>query len=76
MKIPTSYGEYLALSDNEKLELTKYVGGVRKLAGPVQVCRSPEHNPPQFMVHDPGTYEYVCPSCGHRTVFTVPLITL
>jgi hypothetical protein len=24
---------------------------------------------------EPGTYEYICPACGHRQVFTVPEIT-
>lgn len=38
-------------------------------------CVHPEHNPPNMMVFEPGTYEHECPSCGVKTVFVVPLIT-
>jgi hypothetical protein len=34
-------------------------------------CLSTEHNPPSHMVLQPGTYEYICPSCGRKTVFHV-----
>lgn len=27
------------------------------------------------MVYQPGCYEWECPSCGHITAFSVPLIT-
>ncbi len=49
--------------------------GLRKMSDSIydDVCRSSEHNPPQHIVLEPGTYEYVCPACGHRQVFTVPL---
>jgi hypothetical protein len=36
-----------------------------------QYCRDSEHNPPQFMVWEDGTYEHECPSCHHKTIFTV-----
>lgn len=38
-------------------------------------CLSPEHNPPSNIVLSPGKYEYTCPSCGEKTIFSVPLIT-
>lgn len=39
-------------------------------------CRHIEHDPPGFIVLEPGTYEHLCPSCGHKTVFTVPEIIM
>lgn len=51
---------------------------LKKLSGPniPHICRSPEHNPPNMIVLEPGTYEYTCPACGQQTVFTVPLVTM
>jgi hypothetical protein len=40
-----------------------------------KICRHSEHNPPMHIVLEPGTYEYICPGCGNKTVFDVPLIT-
>ena len=37
-------------------------------------CHSPEHNPPMGIVLEPGTYEYTCPACGAKRVFTVPKV--
>lgn len=37
-------------------------------------CLNPSHNPPSHRVYSPGEYEHTCPSCGHVTRFTVPLI--
>ena len=34
-------------------------------------CLDCEHNPPSMIVLSPGKYEYICPTCGHKTVFTV-----
>ena len=48
----------------------------RKIADPSKFCRHPEHRPPTAMVYEPGTYEHVCPGCGARRVFVVPLMTL
>lgn len=51
---------------------------LRKISEPSsrrERCLSPEHNPPNMIVLQPGTYEHECPSCGHVTVFTIPLIT-
>jgi hypothetical protein len=45
--------------------------GLRKIGDSEQVCLSPEHNPPSHIVLEPGTYEYVCPSCGKRIEFIV-----
>lgn len=44
---------------------------IRKLADLPEPCLSPEHGVPTHMVVAPGIYEHICPSCGHRTVFTV-----
>jgi len=53
-----------------------YKGGLRKISGDeMKYCTSSEHNPPKHIVLEPGRYEYVCPSCGHKQIFTVPKIT-
>lgn len=38
------------------------------------ICRHPEHNPPSMIVLPPGVYEYTCPACGHKTIFTIQAI--
>ena len=38
---------------------------------PKEICRDPEHTPPQFMVYEDGVWEHICPSCGKRTEFVV-----
>jgi predicted RNA-binding Zn-ribbon protein involved in translation (DUF1610 family) len=40
-----------------------------------KICLHPEHNPPMHIVLEPGKYEYTCPACGNKVIFTVPLIT-
>lgn len=50
-------------------------GGLRRIADAPRPCLSPEHNPPSRIYLEAGSYEYVCPSCGHKTTFSVPLIT-
>ena len=49
----------------------------RKIAEPTKSerCLSSEHEPPMHMVYSPGTWEHICPQCGKKSVFTVPLIT-
>ena len=34
-------------------------------------CTDPEHNPPNMMVYEPGTYTWKCPSCGETQTFVV-----
>lgn len=34
-------------------------------------CRHPEHNVPNMISLQPGTYEHTCPGCGAKTIFTV-----
>lgn len=48
-------------------------GGLRKIKEPnhQEICISREHNPPTMIVLSPGTYEYTCPNCGHKTRFVV-----
>lgn len=46
----------------------------RKIKEPEPICLSPEHLPASMVVRSPGTYEHICPSCGERTVFTVPSV--
>jgi len=43
-------------------------GGIRKIGDVPEkkVCNHPEHNPPMHWSPPPGTYEYVCPSCGNK----------
>jgi hypothetical protein len=36
-----------------------------------KICISSEHNPPQFMVYQPGRYRYTCPKCGKMQEFTI-----
>jgi hypothetical protein len=33
-----------------------------------QPCLHPEHNPPGYIVLQPGTYEHVCPGCGAKRI--------
>ena len=51
--------------------------GTRKIGEPSKEaqCLHPGHKIPSLMVFEPGTYEHVCPACGHRRVFRVPLRT-
>ena len=39
-------------------------------------CLNAEHNPPSHIVLEAGTYEYICPSCGKKTIFEVPQILM
>ncbi len=49
---------------------------IRKLPEEItDTCLNPEHNPPTHMYLEGGRYEYTCPSCGQKTVFSVPTIT-
>lgn len=50
--------------------------GTRKIADASRPCFDPAHNPPSHCVFEPGTYEHVCPACGHITIFSVPAIYL
>jgi hypothetical protein len=34
-------------------------------------CRDPDHQPPDMLAYEPGTYEHVCARCGMARVFTV-----
>ena len=52
----------------------KYKGGLRKIGEIKPPCRCPEHDPPSMISLEPGIYEYVCPECGSRKIFTVPAI--
>ena len=51
-------------------------GGLRKIAEAPKPCLHPEHNPPGHVVLEDGVYEYECPGCGAKTVFTVSKPTL
>lgn len=35
-------------------------------------CRHPEHDPPNMIVLEPGTYRHTCPGCGRQVVFVIP----
>lgn len=48
---------------------------LRKIAEPIIPCMSTEHNPPKNIYLEAGTYEHICPSCGKKIIFTVPLVT-
>lgn len=49
---------------------------IKKIADFKNRCLHPEHKPPMHIHLSPGTYEHICPQCGHTTTFSVPLITL
>lgn len=49
--------------------------GLRKIRDIKPPCLSPEHNPPNNIVLEPGEYEYICPACGHRVEFIVPVVS-
>lgn len=34
-------------------------------------CSDPQHTPPEDLPLTPGRHEWVCPSCGLRTVFYI-----
>jgi len=51
------------------------MSGLRKIADVKQPCTDPQHSPPMNIYLEPGIYEYVCPSCGERVVFTVSSVT-
>jgi predicted RNA-binding Zn-ribbon protein involved in translation (DUF1610 family) len=36
-----------------------------------QPCIHPEHDPPMHIVLEEGVYEYTCPGCGAKQIFTV-----
>ena len=44
---------------------------LKKLSDPPKICNDPNHDPPPHIVLENGTYEYECPSCGHKVIFTV-----
>jgi hypothetical protein len=56
----------------------KTKGGFRKIADAPrqQLCGDREHNPPGYISLAPGTYEYTCPSCGHKQIINIPLISM
>lgn len=39
-------------------------------------CNHPEHEIPSNTVLDDGKYEYTCPACGKKEIFTVKSATL
>lgn len=39
--------------------------------GMEKVCLHREHEPPAHMVYKPGKYEYECPGCHRKIVFSV-----
>lgn len=61
--------------DWSEIKLEKKGGLVKKIADIEKPCMSPQHNPPSHMYLEAGVYEYICPSCGETTQFTVPLRT-
>jgi hypothetical protein len=42
-----------------------------KGADPAHTCRDPDHNPPDMVCWEPGTYEHTCGRCGMSRTFTV-----
>jgi hypothetical protein len=48
--------------------------GLKKIKDAKVPCLNPEHDPPMYIVLQPGTYEHTCPGCGEKIVFEVPLV--
>ena len=59
---------------NVNPKIRREIVSIRKIADPPKICTHPEHKIPSHMVFAPGTYEHVCPGCGKKTIFTVPLV--
>lgn len=38
---------------------------------PPKICTHPEHNPPSYIVLQPGVYEHQCPGCGNKIKIVV-----
>lgn len=57
--------------NNKEVISPKRKGGLRKISDLPGACTSPEHNPPNMIVLEPGVYEYTCPQCGKITRFIV-----
>lgn len=60
-------------SDSYGFNVKNKKGSTRKIEDFTEKkgCKDTEHNPPQMIVLEPGTYEHECPSCGNIQVFTV-----
>jgi hypothetical protein len=39
-------------------------------------CNSPEHNPPDMIVLEPGAHVWQCPACGQETTVGVPSVRM
>ena len=50
--------------------------GLKKISDVPKTCLHPEHDPPRHYAYENGTYEYTCPGCSKKQVFTVSLPTL
>ena len=48
---------------------------LKKIGENKPICVSPEHNPPMHMYLEAGTYEWTCPACEEKQVFTVMGVT-
>ena len=57
------------------MDNSKTTSGLQKITNAEPTpCMSPEHDPPQHIALEPGTYEYTCPACGQKTTLIVPHI--
>jgi len=60
---------------NEERSVENRKAGLRKIGDlPGQQCKHPEHTPSTLGL-EPGKYEYVCPGCNLKTIFTVKAAT-
>lgn len=50
---------------------TKKIGNAPGTGPSGRPCLSPDHNPPNMMVFQPGIYEHTCSGCGAKQTFTV-----
>lgn len=44
---------------------------IKKIADIPRPCSHPEHEPPKYIVLQPGIYEHRCPACGAKRIITV-----
>ena len=59
------------MSVNDKVNARLRNLNIRKIADLPEVCMDDEHEPPRYMVLQPGIYEHTCPACGEVQRFTV-----
>lgn len=69
-------GVYSRVGSFSEDHVGKQKGGLRKISELAIGCSDPEHNPPSHYYYESGVYEYTCPHCGAKRIFTVRNLTM